>query len=575
MFRTAAASSRLGWILLALVGPTLALPGPRAATMAPLAPVDKPVEARHGLVVSVSPPGSDVGLEILQKGGNAVDAAVATAFALAVTYPAAGNIGGGGFMMVHTARTGETVNIEYREMAPAAATPEIFRKLKQTSRGHMTVGVPGTVRGLALAHERYGSLPWNELLEPAITLAEDGFLIDGALAWSLNYVERQSIRFPELRSVFRKPDLTRWQSGDLLVQKDLAHTLRLIAETGPDAFYTGPIAGMLVDEIRAGSGLITKEDLAAYQANVRTPIHITYRGYDVYAPPPPSSGGVTLAEMLGMLENSNLTKEGRTSVAATHRMIEVMRRAYLDRAKYLGDPAFSDIPIARLNSPEYLKGLAETISPDHATPSEELGRDILVGREGPSTTHFSIVDREGNAVSNTYTLEESYGSHVMVHGAGFLLNSELTDFNLHPGVTDRLGEIGTEPNVIAPHKRILSSQTPVIVLRDGQVFLVTGSPGGRTIINTVLQVLVNVIDFQLDVRAAVDAPRLHHPWMPDVVQFEEKRIPEEARKQLEAMGHHFDVTDRLGDAHTIWVDPETALRHGAADKRIDGKAAGY
>jgi gamma-glutamyltranspeptidase/glutathione hydrolase len=531
--------------------------------------------ARNGVVVSVSGEASDTGMAVLARGGNAVDAAIATAFALAVTYPAAGNIGGGGFMMVHLAKTSETVCVEYRETAPAAATKEIFAKLTGTSRGHLTIGVPGTVRGLALAHEKYGTLPWSELLEPAVTLAEEGFRVDSSLAWSLNYVERQSVRFPELRSVFRKPDLTRWQAGDRFVQKDLANTLRLLAQDGPDAFYKGPIAEMLVDEMKAGNGLITLEDLAGYQANIRQPIHGTYRGYDIYAPPPPCSGGLVLVEMLNILENFNLAKQGRNSVATTHQMIEAMRRAYFDRAQYLGDPAFADIPLEKLTSKPYAQGLAASISHDRATTSEALGKEILVAAEGESTTHFSVVDREGNAAANTYTLEESYGSHVMVHGAGFILNSELTDFNLHPGRTDRDGEIGTPPNVIAPGKRILSSQTPTIVLRDGNVFLVTGSPGSRTIINTVLHIVSNVIDYQMDIREAVDAPRLHHQWMPDIVRFEEKRLSDHTRRSLESMGHRFELESRQGDAHSIWIDPDTDLRHGAADKRINGKAAGY
>jgi gamma-glutamyltranspeptidase/glutathione hydrolase len=533
------------------------------------------IKAKHGCVVSVSGEASDVGMTMLARGGNAVDAAIATAFALAVTYPAAGNIGGGGFMMVHMAKAGEPVCIEYRETAPAKATKEVFAKLKSTSRGHLTVGVPGTVRGLALAHEKYGTIPWKELIEPAIDLAEDGFHIDSSMAWSLNYVERQSAKFPELRSVFRRPDTKRWQSGDLLLQKDLANTLRLIAEQGPDAFYVGPIAEMIVEEMEAGGGLISKEDLAAYQPNIRSPIHGTYRDYDIYAPPPPSSGGVVLIEMLNVLENFNLAKQGRNSTSTTHQLVETMRRAYYDRARYLGDPAFVTMPLAQLTSKDYARSLARGMALDHATNSADLGREILVAAGEESTTHFSVLDRDGNAVSNTYTLEESFGSHIMVHGAGFILNSELTDFNLHPGHTDQEGEIGTEPNQIAPGKRILSSQTPTIVLRDGNVYLVTGSPGSRTIINTVLQIITNVIDYQMDLREAVDAPRLHHQWMPDVVRIEEGKLTEQARAKLESMGHKFEGGGRQGDAHSILLDPETNIRIGAADKRISGKASGY
>ena len=560
---------------LVLLAPLLAFVRPCPAAPSPAFEVPYDVKARNGCVVSVSAEASDVGMAVLARGGNAVDAAIATAFAMAVTYPAAGNIGGGGFMMVHIAKTGETVCVEYRETAPAKTTKEIYSKLKSSSRGHLTVGVPGTVRGLALAHEKYGSLPWKELMEPAIELAENGFHIDSNLTWSLNYVERESAKFPELRSVFRRPDLKKWQTGDLLVQKDLSNTLRLIAENGPDAFYSGPIAEMIVEEMEAGNGLITKADLAAYKPNIRQPIHGTYRDYDIFAPPPPSSGGVVLVEMLNILENFNLAKEGRHSVATSHQMIEAMRRAYYDRARYLGDPSFVQMPLERLTSKSYAKDLASNIKSDHATSSEELGKELLVAAGEESTTHFSVVDKDGNAVSNTYTLEESYGSHVMVHGAGFILNSELTDFNLHPGHTDRDGEIGTEPNQIAPGKRILSSQTPTIVLRDGKVYIVTGTPGSRTIINTMLHVISNVIDYQMDIREAVDAPRLHHQWMPDVVQIEDNRLPKNTRKELESLGHKFEQGGRQGDAHSILVDPETGIRHGAADKRISGKAAGY
>jgi gamma-glutamyltranspeptidase/glutathione hydrolase len=532
------------------------------------------VVAEHGVVVSVESHASDVGLAVLKRGGNAVDAAVATALALAVTHPPAGNIGGGGFMMIHAANTGETVCIEYRETAPAAATREIMAKLHDTSRGHVSVGVPGTVRGLALAHEKYGARPWKELVEPAVRLAADGFAIDPHLAGSLNGWLKQTAQFSEAQRVFRKPDGSAWAAGDRLVQKDLAATLRLIADAGPDAFYRGAIADQIVAEMQAGGGLVTKADLAAYEAHVRTPIRGVYRGHDVFAPPPPSSGGVALVQMLNILENFDLARQGRTSATTTHQLIEAMSRAYFDRAMHLGDPAFSDVPVERLTSKAYARQLATRIVPDRATRSEELGKGVITLAEGESTTHFSIVDRAGNAVANTYTLQDSYGSFVVVRGAGFLLNNEMTDFNLQPGVTDRRGRIGTDANLVAPGKRMLSSQTPTIVLKDGKVRLVTGSPGGRTIINTVLHMVTNVIDFEMDIRAAVDAPRMHHAWMPDVVRIERDRFPAATREALEVMGHRIESTARQGDAHSIWVDPATGLRHGAADKRLSGKAAG-
>jgi len=532
--------------------------------------------ARNGMVVSVSAPASEVGVQVLKRGGNAVDAAVATAFALAVTYPAAGNIGGGGFMVVYPGGKRAPAVIEYRETAPAAASSTMFHR-SDGWYGHKVVGVPGTVRGLALAHERFGKLPWKDVVLPAVRLAEDGFLVDAALAHSLNWLVAGSDDFPELRHVFGKPPedgpSARWRPGDRLVQKDLARTLRLIAGQGPDAFYRGAIAGQIAREMKSGGGLITREDLAAYQANLRQPVHGTYRGYDIYAPPPPSSGGTVLVEMLNVLENFDLRKEGRWSPQTLHLMIETMRRAYCDRARFLGDPAFVKVP-AHLTSKDYARRLAAGIDPHRATPSADLARDIPLAGEGESTTHFSVIDKDGMAVANTFTLERSYGSRVVVRGAGFLLNDEMIDFNWLPGVTDRTGHIGTKPNEVAPGKRMLSSQTPTIVARNGKVVLVTGSPGSRTIMNTVLCVLVNVLDFDMDIRSAVDAPRLHHQWFPDQVQFEGTRDHPQAVRRLRALGHSV-IAARHGDAHSIWVDPKTGRYHGAADRRISGKAVGY
>jgi gamma-glutamyltranspeptidase/glutathione hydrolase len=533
---------------------------------------DKPLEARHGMVVSVSPPGSDVGLAILKRGGNAVDAAVATAFALAVTYPAAGNIGGGGFMVVYPPAT-EPVVIEYRESAPRAATKTMFSQ-DDSWYGHKPVGVPGTVRGLALAHQRFGKLPWKDVVMPAVKLAEDGFDVDDALASSLNWIVGSSSDFPELCRVLGKESgKGNWKNGDRLIQKDLGASLRLIAEQGPDAFYAGAIADKIAAEMKAGHGLITKDDLAAYHANVRQPIHGSYRGFDIYAPCPPSSGGICLVEMLNILENFNLRAQGRWSPQTLHLMIEAMRRAFCDRARYLGDPGFTQIP-GHLITKEYARELAKGIDLKRATKSEDLAKDIPLPREGDSTTHFSVIDKDGMAVANTYTLERSYGSRVVVRRAGFLLNDEMIDFNWRPGITDRNGGIGTAPNQIAPGKRMLSSQTPTIVARNGKVVLVTGSPGSRTIINTVLGIVVNVIDFDMDIRAAVDAPRLHHQWLPDSARLEQMSQHSNAVEALKKMGHSIGGT-RQGDAHSIWVDPKTGRYFGAEDRRIDGKAAGY
>jgi gamma-glutamyltranspeptidase/glutathione hydrolase len=532
----------------------------------------KTVETKSGLVVSVSAPGSTAGLGILKQGGNAVDAAVATAFALAVTYPAAGNIGGGGFMVVHPGQGAAPVVFEYRETAPAAATREMFVK-EAPVHGPRIVGVPGTVRGLALAHKRFGKLAWDKVMRPAIRLADEGFAIDAPLARSLNKVLASSKDFPELRRVYGKPSGSQWERGDRLVQKDLARTLRQIAEEGPDAFYKGQIAQRIVAEMEAGGGLITRADLAGYHANERQPIHGRFRGYDVYAPPPPSSGGICLVEMLNILEECDLRKHGRWSPQTIHFMIEAMRRAYCDRARYLGDPAFVKVP-DHLTSKEYAQKLARGIDPNRATASATLAPDITLAAEGDSTTHFSVIDKDGMAVANTYTLEQSYGSRVVVKGAGFLLNNEMLDFNRRPGHTDRKGAIGTPANLIAPGKRMLSSQTPTIVARDGKVVLVTGSPGSRTIPNTVLCVVLNVLEFDMEIRAAVNAPRLHHQWFPDQALFEGADAHPRVVKQLRKMGHDVVGKAKQGDAHSIWLNARTGWYVGAADHRQSGSAVG-
>ncbi len=530
-------------------------------------------QQRHGIVVAVSPPGADIGRDVLQKGGNAVDAAVATAFAMAVTHPAAGNIGGGGFMLIYPPDgKREPIVIDYREKAPLAAHKTMFTK-SDSRYSAKAVGVPGTVRGLALAHAQFGTRPWKELVMPAVKLAEEGFVIDAPLAGSLNWVVDGSPGFPELRCVFGKQGGGSWQAGDRLVQKDLAKTLRLIAEQGPNGFYKGTVAELLAAEMKRDGGLITTEDLAAYEAKVRRPIHGTYRGYDVYSPPPPSSGGTCLIEMLNILENFDLRKHDRFSAETLHLMIETMRRAYCDRARYLGDADFVKIP-SFLTDKEYARKLAQSIDHNKATRSEDLARDIPIKSEGDNTTHFSVIDGDGMAVSNTYTLEHSYGSRIVVKGAGFVLNNEMTDFNWFPGETTRKGRIGTEPNQVAPGKRMLSSQTPTIVTKNGKVVLITGSPGSRTIINTVLCMIVNVIDYDMDLQAAVDAPRLHHAWFPDTASFEGAYDYREAVRRLEAMGHSLRGT-RQGDAHSIGLDRKTGKYIGAADHRINGKVSGF
>jgi gamma-glutamyltranspeptidase/glutathione hydrolase len=526
---------------------------------------------RQGMVVCVSPPAADIGRDVLLKGGNAVDAAVATAFAMAVSWPAAGNLGGGGFMLVYPGSSAEPIVIDYREKAPLAAHKTMYDR-NASIYCHKAVGVPGTVRGLELAHRRFGKLSWKTLLQPAIELA-NGFAINAVLAGSLNNHVSSSGEFAEFCRVLGKDGgKGQWKGGDRLVQKDLSRTLERIADMGADGFYKGPTADLLVAEMKRGKGLITHADLLAYEARARKPIHGVYRGHDVFGPPPPSSGGICLVQMLNVLEAFDLRKQGRWSAPTLHLMIETMRRVYCDRARYLGDQDFVSIP-SFLTQKDYARRLAAAIPRDRATRSEDLARDIPLTAEGDSTTHFSVIDDSGMAVSNTYTLERSYGSHIMVAGAGFLLNNEMMDFNWLPGETTRSGRIGTLPNQIAPGKRMLSSQTPTIVAKSGKPLLITGSPGSRTIMNTVLGILVNVIDFDMSIRAAVDAPRLHHQWFPDLVHFEGMKTHADAVRQLQKMGHKV-VGARQGDAHSIWIDPRTGKYVGATDHRIDGKAAG-
>ncbi|MEK6260263.1 MAG: gamma-glutamyltransferase [Planctomycetota bacterium] len=552
---------------------------------------DRPplVESTRGMVVSVSPEASDAGLEMLKAGGNAVDAAVATALALAVTFPEAGNIGGGGFMMVWPGTSTaagqpiEPVCVEYRETCPAALGRNSFVNEKR-QEGHHTVGVPGTVRGLALAHEKFGKLKWSQLVAPAIRLADEGFPIDAALATALNkMLGPPTADFAEFRRIYGKPDKSEWKAGDRLVQPELTRTLKTLADEGPDSFYRGRIAEQIAAEMQAGRGFLTKDDLANYKANLRKPVHTTYRGHDVYAPPPPSAGGTQLIECLNILEQFDVQRLGPKSPRFVHLLAESMRRAACDRCRDIGDPDFTPIP-AHLGSKDHAKKLASEIDLTKATRSESLAPDIALTDEPPSTTHFSVADGHGMAVANTYTLQNSYGSRVVVRGAGFLLNNEMTDFNWRPGVTTRKGELGTEPNVMAPGKRMLSSQCPTLAARDGKLLLVTGSPGGRTIPSTALCLIVNVLDFGLSAREAVDAPRWHHQWLPDRLQFERLPDPDYADllTQLKHQGHSFsdevkqlgDGYRRQGDAHTILI--HNGVLHGAADwRRTVGKAAGW
>jgi gamma-glutamyltranspeptidase/glutathione hydrolase len=535
------------------------------------------VECHNGVVVSVSGPASDVGRQILERGGNAVDAAIATAFALQVSYPLAGNIAGGGFMMIHPASgQGDPICIDYRECAPAAASATMFGK-DESQFTHRAVAVPGTIRGLEMAHRRFGAMSWSQLIQPAIAMARDGFIVDAAVAKSTNETLAAAADFAELRRVYGKPGGGSWEAGDRMVQPDLARTLGLLADLGPGAFYRGPIADAFLAEMDRGKGLITAEDLGNYRAIERKPMAMRYRGkYDVYVPPPPSSGGVCLLEELNMMESFDLAPSGRWSSRTLHVMAEVMRRANCDRARYLGDPAFVEIP-SRLTSRAYANQLAETIDVNKATPSKSLAPDIPLTGETESTTHFSVIDQTGMAVANTYTLERRWGSRIVVKNMGFLLNNEMRAFNLLPGVTDAKGTIGTAANTIAPGKRPISSMSPTIVARDGRVLLVTGSPGSRAIPNTLLSILVSVLDYHLPIQTAVEAPRFSQEWFPDHISCERAEWYPETIRGLKDMGHVVVPPSPLpfqGDSHSIWVKRANSYI-GVADHRISGKASGY
>lgn len=543
---------------------------------------DLGVLSQDGLVVCTSAPACDAGASVMAKGGNAVDAAVATAFALAVTHPAAGNIGGGGFMIVRTP-DGKATSFDFRERAPLASTRTMYLGKDEnidrslTAAGYLAPGVPGSVRGLALAHSRFGRLPWKDVVMPGVILAEEGFAMSAALARGLNReVAGPMAKFPASVAAYGKPGGGEWKEGDRLVLKDLGRTLRAIATDGPDAFYKGWIADAIAADMKANGGLITKEDLEKYEAKERTPVRGTYKGYEIISMPPVSSGGVALIEMLNILEPMDVKSKGLLTAEALHLQIEAMRRAYLDRARYLGDPDFVKVPVEMLTSKEHARKVAASIDPNKASSSVELGKDIVTvtQQEPDATTHYSTIDKDGMAVAVTTTLEGSYGSHVVVKGAGFLLNNEMGDFNKKPGETNLRGDIGTPANLIDPGKRMLSSMTPSMVTRDGKLVLVTGSPGGRTIINTVFTIVFGVVEYGLNGRQAVDLARMHHQWLPDRVSIEKENGPTaETIEKLKAMGHDVTVGGRQGDAHSIWVAPDGKV-YGINEKRTpDGKAS--
>ena len=548
----------------------------------------RPTHAPHAIVASVHELASRAGAEVMQAGGNAVDAAVATGFALAVVHPQAGNLGGGGFLLLRTS-TGETHFIDFREKAPAAATENMYldahgNVIENLSIvGYKSVGVPGSVAGLVYAEKKYGKLSLEKVMAPAIKLARDGFPLAYEDARDLMTDEYLS-RFPESRRIFQR-DGKFYQPGEILKQPELARTLERIAKD-PDDFYHGALARELAAAIQKNGGLITAADLAAYEVKEREPVRGSYRGYDIISAPPPSSGGAGLVEILNILEGFDLSKFGNRSAETIHLTSEAFRRAFFDRADFMGDPDFSRVPVPQLIDKKYAAAWRDTIDPKHASPSKDLKRPPFEGleqvadlhavavREPENTTHYSVVDSEGNAVSVTTTLNDSFGSRATAEGLGFLLNDEMDDFASKQGVPNNYGLIQGPANAIGPNKRPLSAMTPTIVLKDGKLFLVLGSPGGPTIITTVANILMGVVDFGLDIQEAVNAPRFHHQWLPDGILVEDRLSPD-TMNLLRSKGHKLDVEHFWGDGECIMVDPKTGERLGASDGRNNGKAVGY
>ncbi len=539
-----------------------------------------PLRVKNGIVTSASRLASQAGVDTMQAGGNAVDAAIATAFALAVTWPTAGNIGGGGFMVYH-GEDGDATTFDFREKAPLAATERMFLGLdgeivaNSNHRGALSVGVPGTVAGLWKAHQERGSLPWAQLVAPAIKLAREGIPITYSLQSGFARNKSRFDLYPSSQAKFFKADGTAYELGELWVQEDLAHTLELIQANGRDGFYKGENAKRLADYMAANGGIITEEDLELYQPVEREPIRGNYRGYEIVSMPPPSSGGVALVQMLNILEGYDLSAMGHNSSAYLHVLTESMRRAYADRAEHLGDPDFNEgMPLERLMDKDYAAKLRATIDMAKADVSDPT--KFAEPYESEETTHFSVVDSEGNMVSMTYTLEYGYGSAMVVAGGGYLLNNEMGDFNAMPGVTNARGAIGTAPNLVAPEKRMLSSMTPTIVAKDGKPFFTAGSPGGKTIINTTMQLILNVIDHDMNIAESVEAGRIHHQWLPDITSIEERAVSADSLRLYEALGHPVRVRGAQGAAMAVYHDREAGLFLGASDsRRGDGAAVGW
>lgn len=570
-------------ILLASVALAPALPGSPSVRAA----AREPARGKKAMVATTHELATAVGVDVLRRGGNAVDAAVAVAFTLAVVYPVAGNLGGGGFMLVRF-KDGRTTAIDYREIAPAAAHRNVFMDEKgnripgSSTVGYRAAGVPGTPAGMALAVEKYGTMKWADLIEPARRLAERGFTVDRRQELSLASEREKLAQFADSRRIFLRGD-NPYREGETLKQPDLAATLARMQKGGPREFYEGKTARMIADDMKANDGLVTLDDLRNYTAKERQPLRGSYRGHEIITMPPPSSGGAVLLEMLQILERFDLASYGPGSSQTIHLQAEAMRRAFADRAEFMGDADFVKVPLTGLTSREYAAGRAASIQLDRASTSAEIGPGTPSRYESTETTHFTIIDADGNAVSNTYTLNLGFGSCVVAKGTGVLLNDEMDDFAAKPGTANAFGLIQKENNTVAAGKRPLSSMTPTIVLnKDGTVWFAIGSPGGPTIINTVMQTIVNVVDFKMNIQQAIDAPRVHHQWLPDMLLVE-PFMPKDVEMGLRSRGH--TLTDEyskfgfsrpwIGDAQGVMIEPGTGIRLGGSDSRALGVAMGY
>ncbi len=550
-----------------------------------LAAAREPVRAKHGMVASTNEVASRVGVDIMKRGGNAVDAAIAVAFALAVTHPAAGNLGGGGFMMIRL-NNGKSTAIDYREMAPGAAHRDVYLDKNGaliegeggSLVGYRAAGVPGTVRGMELALKKYGSgkLSWAQLVEPARRLAANGFSVTYELARSLRGNSGYLSQYAETKRIYLKGGQF-YKEGEIFRQPELAATFARLQRVGPNEFYEGETARLIVADMKRNNGLMTMDDLRGYVAKERVPVRGNYRGHEIISMPPPSSGGAVLIQILNILEGYELQKMDANSSERYHLMAEAMRRAFADRAEYMGDSDFVKVPVAGLIDKSYAATLRATINTERASTSKEVRAGRPAGHESEDTTHFTVVDAQGNAVSNTYTLNNTYGGAAVAKGTGILLNDEMDDFAAKPGTPNLYGLIQGERNAVAPKKRPLSAMTPTIVLRkDGSLWFTAGSPGGPTIINTVLCIITNVIDYDMNIQQAIDAPRIHHQWLPDMLVGEPFGLSGDTQRALTSRGHTLGPLRYLGDAEGIMIEEKTGMRLGATDpRRSDGQAVGY